>query len=79
MVPHVYYIGLDLIICVDAHIGHIAATMGKETWIMLSYVPDFRWRLKSSKTTWYKDVRLFIQISKGKRKYDNLTQIAQKK
>jgi hypothetical protein len=52
---------LDLIICVDAHIGHIAATMEKETWIMLSYVPDFRWGLKSSKTTWYKDVRLFRQ------------------
>ena len=28
---------------------------------MLSYVPDFRWGLKSSKTTWYKDVRLFRQ------------------
>ena len=52
---------LDLIICVDAHIGHIAATMEKETWIMLSYVPDFRWGLKGSKTTWYKDVRLFRQ------------------
>ena len=52
---------LDLIICVDAHIGHIAATMEKETWIMLSYVPDFRWGLKGSKTTWYKNVRLFRQ------------------
>ena len=52
---------LDLIICVDSHIGHIAATMEKETWIMLSYVPDFRWGLKSSTTTWYKDVRLFRQ------------------
>jgi len=50
-----------LIICVDSHIGHIAATMEKETWIMISYVPDFRWGLKSSKTTWYKDVRLFRQ------------------
>ena len=52
---------LDLIICVDAHIGHIAATIEKETWIMLPYVPDFRWGLKNSKTTWYKDVRLFRQ------------------
>ena len=45
----------------DAHIGHIAATMEKETWIMLPYVPDFRWGLKNSKTTWYKNVRLFRQ------------------
>ena len=45
----------------DAHIGHNAATIEKETWIMLPYVQDFRSGLKSSKTTWYKDVRLFRQ------------------
>ena len=45
---------LDLVISVDTAIAHIAATMGKETWILLPFVPDFRWGLKTKKTIWYK-------------------------
>ena len=53
---------LDLIICVDTVIAHIAATLGKETWIMLPFVPDFRWGIKGSNTHWYgKNVKLFRQ------------------
>ena len=52
---------LDLIISVDTAIAHIAATMGKETWILLPFVPDFRWGLYKPKTNWYNTVTLFRQ------------------
>ena len=52
---------LDLVISVDTAIAHIAATMGKETWILLPFVPDFRWGMNNSKTVWYNNVRLFRQ------------------
>ena len=52
---------LDLVITVDTAIAHIAATMNKKTWILLSFVPDFRWDLNKIKTNWYKSVRLFRQ------------------
>ena len=50
-----------MIISVDTSIVHIAATLKKETWVMLPYVPDFRWELNNTKTIWYDSVRLFRQ------------------
>ena len=52
---------LDIVISVDTSIAHISATLNKETWILLSFVPDFRWGLKNTKTFWYKNVKLFRQ------------------
>ena len=50
---------LDIIITVDTAIAHVAATLGKETLILLPFVPDFRWGLNSENTKWYKSVKLF--------------------
>ena len=52
---------LDLVIGVDTAVIHIAATLGKKTWIVLPFVPDFRWGLKELKTPWYSSVTLFRQ------------------
>ena len=52
---------LDIIITIDTSVGHIAATLEKETWIMLPYVPDFRWGIKDTNSHWYNKVRLFRQ------------------
>ena len=52
---------LDLVITVDTAIAHIAATMNKKTWIIISHVPDFRWGLKNEKTIWYDNVKLYRQ------------------
>ena len=54
---------LDLVISVDTAIAHIAATMGKETWILLPFVPDFRWGLNEKSTIWYNKSKLFRQKS----------------
>ena len=52
---------LDLVICVDTAIGHIAATLGKETWILVPHVPHYVWGLTGNKSKWYKSVTLFRQ------------------
>lgn len=40
---------------------HLAAAMGKSTWIMLSYHPDFHWLLDRNESPWYNSVKLFRQ------------------
>ena len=52
---------LDMIISSDTSIAHIAATMNKNTWIMIPRVPDWRWGLKGQKTIWYDNVKLYRQ------------------
>lgn len=52
---------LDLIISVDTSIAHIAATMEKNTWILLSKACDYRWGINDKTTKWYKKVKLFRQ------------------
>jgi hypothetical protein len=52
---------LDLVITVDTSIAHLAAGLGKPTWILLPYVPDHRWLLDRDDSPWYPTVRLFRQ------------------
>jgi len=42
---------LDLVITVDTAIGHLSASLGIETWMLLPYGPDFRWGLKKTDGT----------------------------
>ena len=52
---------LDLVLGIDTSIIHISATLRKKTWVMIPYVPDFRWGLKKSTTPWYDSIKLFRQ------------------
>ena len=52
---------LDLVITVDTSIAHLAGALGRPTWILLSYVPDWRWLLDRDDSPWYPTVRLFRQ------------------
>lgn len=52
---------LDLVITVDTAVAHLAATMGKQVWILLAVPSDWRWLLNRSDTVWYPTVRLFRQ------------------
>ena len=52
---------LDLVITVDTSVAHLAAALGRPTWIMLPYTPDYRWLLDRDDSPWYPTVRLFRQ------------------
>lgn len=56
---------MDLIITVDTAVLHLAGAMGKETWGLLAYNPDWRWKIIGDRTVWYPSVKLFRQKEKG--------------
>jgi hypothetical protein len=39
--------------------------MGKETWLLLPYVADWRWLQKGDKTKWYPSIKIFRQKKCG--------------
>ena len=53
---------LDVVVCVDSAVAHLAASQGVQTWILLPYVADWRWmRPWDSVSSWYPEARLFRQ------------------
>jgi tetratricopeptide (TPR) repeat protein len=56
---------LDLIISVDTSVLHLAGAMGKPTWSLQCFVPDWRWMLGRDDSPWYPTMRLFRQPELG--------------
>ena len=57
---------LDVVVSVDTATAHLAAALGKPTWIMLNnYAPCWRWLLNRDDTPWYATARLFRQPQMG--------------
>ncbi len=56
---------LDLVISVDTAVAHLAGAMGKTTWVLLPFSPDFRWMQNDECTPWYPTMKLFRQKKRG--------------
>ena len=56
---------LDLVISVDTSTAHLAAAMGKPTWILNRYDTCWRWLLNRTDSLWYPSVKLYRQSKIG--------------
>ena len=56
---------LDLVITVDTSIGHLAGALGREAWLMLPHVPDWRWGMSGATHPLYATTKLFRQQARG--------------
>jgi tetratricopeptide (TPR) repeat protein len=52
---------LDIVISVCTSVAHLAGALGRPTWTLLSYSPDFRWLLDRDDSPWYPTMRLYRQ------------------
>lgn len=52
---------LDLVICVDTSVAHLAGALNHPTWVLLPHVPDWRWLNDREDSPWYPSMRLFRQ------------------
>ncbi|MCP3402112.1 hypothetical protein [Bradyrhizobium sp. CCGB20] len=56
---------LDLVVCVDTMLAHLAGATGCEAWVLLHSDCDWRWPLSGSRSLWYPSLRLFHQTKPG--------------
>jgi ADP-heptose:LPS heptosyltransferase len=56
---------LDLVISVDTSVAHLAGALGRPTWLLLRYPPEWRWLLEREDSPWYPSARLFRLRKEG--------------
>jgi tetratricopeptide (TPR) repeat protein len=56
---------LDLVIACDTSVAHLAGALGKETWLALKHLPEWRWMVDRDDSPWYPSMRLFRQTTDG--------------
>jgi ADP-heptose:LPS heptosyltransferase len=52
---------MDLVISVDTCVAHLSGALGKPTWVLLPYAPDWRWLLDRDDSPWYGTIKLYRQ------------------
>jgi hypothetical protein len=58
-------LSLDLLISTDTSVPHLAGALARPVWVMLAFVPDWRWMLDRDTSPWYPTMRLFRQPTRG--------------
>lgn len=56
---------MDLIICNDTSLAHLAGAMKKPCWVLLPYIYNWRWHEDLNHCDWYDSVKLFRQKDHG--------------
>lgn len=56
---------MDLVISVDTSTIHLAGSLGIPAWLLLPYVPEWRWLLDRNDSPWYPSLRIFRQKKLG--------------
>lgn len=56
---------MDLVISVDTSVAHLSGALGKPTWLLLPFLPDWRWMMDRDDSPWYPSMKLFRQKSAG--------------
>lgn len=56
---------MDLVISIDTSVAHLAGALGIPVWVLLTWVPDWRWLLDRDDSPWYPSMRLFRQKARG--------------
>ena len=56
---------VELLICVDTSIAHLAGALGRPAFVLLPFQPDWRWTLDCDHSPWYPAMRLFRQPAPG--------------
>jgi hypothetical protein len=56
---------MDIVISVDTSVAHLCGALGKPTWMLLPFCPDWRWLLERNDSPWYDSMVLYRQPSVG--------------
>jgi tetratricopeptide (TPR) repeat protein len=56
---------VDLLVCVDTSVAHLAGALGRPAIVLLPFQPDWRWMLDGDRSPWYPTLRLLRQPAIG--------------
>jgi len=56
---------MDVVLCVDTSVLHLAAALGRPTWGLLAANPDWRWLRARQDSPWYPTLTLYRQEFPG--------------
>jgi hypothetical protein len=56
---------MDVVVCVDTSVAHLSGALGKPTFLLIPYNPDWRWLLERTDSSWYPTMHLYRQAQLG--------------
>jgi tetratricopeptide (TPR) repeat protein len=56
---------LDLVVTIDNSAAHFAGALGVPCWVLLPFLPEWRWQRDRTDSIWWSSLRLFRQSRRG--------------